>query len=84
MVCKGTYTTRRLLACAPTPVLAEFTVRGSGGHVRVVSPEQFHTAKAQALDCQRERRRYEQQRFAVQRSAARMPAGAARFVAGAQ
>jgi hypothetical protein len=39
--------------------------------VRVVSAEQFHTAKAQALDCQRERRRFEQQRFAVQRCAAR-------------
>ncbi len=43
--------------------------------VRVVSSEQFLTAKAQALDCQRERKRFEQQRFAVQRAAAKVAAG---------
>lgn len=42
--------------------------------VRVVTAEQYQTAKAQALDCQRERRRFEQQRFAVQRCAARTAA----------
>lgn len=30
---------------------------------RVVSVEQYHTAKAQALDVQRERKRFEQQRY---------------------
>ena len=43
--------------------------------VRVVSPEQFHTAKAQALDCQRERKRFEQQRYAVHRCANKVAAG---------
>jgi hypothetical protein len=47
--------------------------------VRVVSAEQFHTAKAQALGCQRERRRFEQQRFAVQRCAARAVASLQRM-----
>lgn len=42
--------------------------------VRVVSPEQFQNAKAQALDCQRERKRFEQQRYAVHRSANKVAA----------
>lgn len=42
--------------------------------VRVVSAEQFQAAKAQALELQRERRHFEQQRFAVHRSAVRLAA----------
>lgn len=34
---------------------------------RVVSAEEFHLAKTQALECQREKKRFEQQRFALQR-----------------
>ena len=36
---------------------------------RVVSAEEFHLAKTQALECQREKKRFEQQRFALQRCA---------------
>jgi hypothetical protein len=40
--------------------------------VRVVSSDQYHVAKAQALDVQRERKKFELQRFAVQRCAVHM------------
>ncbi len=41
---------------------------------RVVSAEEFHLAKTQALECQREKKRFEQQRFALQRCATQQAA----------